>query len=801
MLWENLVMIFTQYHKGQQQTGTYKDNIRFLPKIIGDLLLQYMAYVPPLRQIFLRQQKPKALISSYLWATLDGKVWPDGTVTKCLQRACVRAKISRLHTLNWRHLSAAICKEKFSVRDYANFSDQDITIEDIEDESDLAALALQSNHSVSTFHGTYAGSTGLTMDTLLHRNHRASKLWQDLFRFDVILQGKRERSESNVLSIRMLDNVKRSQERKQATYSEADLLTVARRVHHQPHLQFRVPGQRAGILAVLGAQRADQVVVILGTGSGKTMIITLSISLADAGTTILIVPLVALRNDLLRRFRDVGIQPLLWTNRTQRTASLVVVSVEAACSEKFLEYAQDLVMRQELRRVMVDECHLTITASDYRPSMIQLGWYLGQIKVQNVWLTATLPPLMQDEFLQQNKLVRPRIIRESTNRANIMYVIRLEKSSLLECTNKFIRHNWSSVNFNLSRDKILVYCNTVDEALVLGELLECPVYTSASGTWEEKAVLIRDWLANREQPALVATTALGPGFDYPYIRWVIHVDAPRRLTDFSQSSGRAGRDGQGAVSIVFLHPRWTPSTIGYESPDHEAIELYLTRQQCFRGVLSQFLDAPADWRWCMGGDIPCGVCTHAPHQEARPAGVKFILQRPPEIMYSMSQEVLHQDFVQDRALEQYERDLMVMRGICLYCRAMSRSFEHAVGSCRRRWDWIHAKRDVVRKCRAEGKEWMSEYVACWKCFQPQSICRVADPEASETKCQYPDMVLPLCYGIYIRPGGPAWIQKHFRESFSTVEEYLTWIGKTASLQGNECIQGNCVAAQALSEFG
>lgn len=46
-------MIYTQYYKGQQQSGAYKDNIRFMPKAIGDLLLLYIAYVLPLRQSFL----------------------------------------------------------------------------------------------------------------------------------------------------------------------------------------------------------------------------------------------------------------------------------------------------------------------------------------------------------------------------------------------------------------------------------------------------------------------------------------------------------------------------------------------------------------------------------------------------------------------------------------------------------------------------------------------------------------------------------------------------------------------------
>jgi len=44
-----LAMLHTTYHKGQQQTGKFKDNIRFLPAALGDLLLDYLVYVIPLR--------------------------------------------------------------------------------------------------------------------------------------------------------------------------------------------------------------------------------------------------------------------------------------------------------------------------------------------------------------------------------------------------------------------------------------------------------------------------------------------------------------------------------------------------------------------------------------------------------------------------------------------------------------------------------------------------------------------------------------------------------------------------------
>ena len=292
-------MIYTQYHKGQQQSGVYKDNIRFLPKAIGNLLLDYLAYVLPLRQLFLRQQMPGALVSPYLWAKLKGTVWADGTLSACLTKACARARVPRLHTSNWRQFSATICKEKFSAKEKANFDLEGNAAEDPEDELDLIAMAEQSNHTYGTFNRAYAGTTTLTMSALLHRNYRASESWRTFFRFDHILQGKRPRGASETLSLRMLDASKRCQMRRKGAYSEADLLAVARRLYNAPDLQFRVPGQRNGVLAIMGPQPAEQVVLVIGTGSGKTLVVMIGAAVADARTTILVLPMVALRGEML----------------------------------------------------------------------------------------------------------------------------------------------------------------------------------------------------------------------------------------------------------------------------------------------------------------------------------------------------------------------------------------------------------------------------------------------------------------------------------------------------------------------
>ena len=50
---------------------------------------------------------------------------------------------------------------------------------------------------------------------------------------------------------------------------------------------------------------------------------------------------------------------------------------------------------------------------------------------------------------------------------------------------------------------------------------------------------------------IVATTAFGMGIDAPHVRFVLHYGLPRGFEAFVQESGRAGRDGKAAASVVF----------------------------------------------------------------------------------------------------------------------------------------------------------------------------------------------------------------------------------------------------------
>ena len=67
--------------------------------------------------------------------------------------------------------------------------------------------------------------------------------------------------------------------------------------------------------------------------------------------------------------------------------------------------------------------------------------------------------------------------------------------------------------------------------------------------------IYRDWKKGKFK-VLVANRALGMGVDYAHVRFVFHQGQGHNLMDFSQESGRAGRDGKHAESIVVTSKRF-----------------------------------------------------------------------------------------------------------------------------------------------------------------------------------------------------------------------------------------------------
>lgn len=809
------VMVHVKFHKGQQQTGRYKENVRFLAHPVGELLLDYIVYVMPLRQTFLRHHTPRRLLSPFLWEK-DGKVWPESQLSRCLEEASTRACIPRLHVANWRQITVAIVKTKFASQ-VACFEADDEDEDAEEMDQAIQIMTRQRNHKTRTVNRAYANQTGSGFSNLwdgqVRMGLKASTLWQDFWGVETIMKSKKRARVGD--GPRLAKRIAMGIYRPRKPWPADALLEAVKKLYKKQEIDWKSADQERALTTIMSS--TEQVVVILPTGAGKSLLFMLPCTLPDAGITILVVPLVALRGDLLRRLGGLRVDHIEWTPGEKRECGLVLVTAEAASTRDFSKYARSLISQQKLDRIVIDECHLTITAAGYRQSIVDLV-AIRSLRTQFVYLTATLPPSMQTEFEERNHLLRPKVIRASSNRPNIFYMVCRTTSgqgSLLEQAAARARDAWDRPGmFDQSRDKIILYVRTRDEANDLAKLLDCSMYTARSGTATEKEATVAEWVQSPAQPYIVATTAFAEGFDYPYVRLVVNVNEPESMVTFAQESGRAGRDGERAYSLVLIPSSWEASgnrdtmqtlpathdiSLGKQR-ERQAMHRYLECQQCFRTSLSEYLDSPEHRRWCMADDVPCDICRQGHEEPVEPVEEDQAYTNTTNFTgEALIHEARKKEYLE---LARYREDLLMVRGTCLLCRATGERWDHDLQSCYRRAEVFNEKKRAIDRHQSKGQRWLRQYTACFWCLNPQSICHRADRETNKQgdRCEDPDVVLPLCYGIFLASAGARWLSEKFDRRFEDAESYLDWLGEECLFGGGKAIQAVRVAAEALIEF-
>jgi superfamily II DNA helicase RecQ len=79
------------------------------------------------------------------------------------------------------------------------------------------------------------------------------------------------------------------------------------------------------------------------------------------GVTIVVVPLEALRADIVVRCREVNIRCAVWEyGHTVDGASNVLVTLEKAVSPAFGTFVSRIRQTQRLDRVVIDECYISL---------------------------------------------------------------------------------------------------------------------------------------------------------------------------------------------------------------------------------------------------------------------------------------------------------------------------------------------------------------------------------------------------------------------------------------------------------
>ena len=115
-------------------------------------------------------------------------------------------------------------------------------------------------------------------------------------------------------------------------------------------------------------------IIVLGTGSGKSILFFSVAAMASQQTVIVVVPFAALVDDLIRRARacQLTCEEWQWQREWVLLPQLLIVSADRAVEGDFLHYAKGLELSKQLAYVFFDECYIAVTDTSYRAKLRQL---------------------------------------------------------------------------------------------------------------------------------------------------------------------------------------------------------------------------------------------------------------------------------------------------------------------------------------------------------------------------------------------------------------------------------------------
>lgn len=349
----------------------------------------------------------------------------------------------------------------------------------------------------------------------------------------------------------------------------------------------------------------------LNAGSGKTMPNTLCSKYFDERrSTIWLLPLLALHEQHHYTSRRFGIASESWSVHTSSNnpPSNVLATIDQATYESFKNFTAQLIQQDLLARINIDEAHLILTHSSFRPVMQLLQW-IASSAVQIVLTTATLPPSLEPRLLAAIGITSSMTLRAMTPRPNVSFNVVRADSSLEDAVQVEFRKALAYSSDN----RVLLFCLTKREVEDYARTLDIPHCHSEFDTAE--IALIIDRFRNDDRfRGLVASSILGVGLDVPNVSHVIHASFPRDVISFIQEAGRAGRglSLSPSFSIVVLPPL-LPLPV-YPSDDVFGAQILresiLDQRSCRRTAIQDFLDGTSETCAMLSGSTHlCDNCT------------------------------------------------------------------------------------------------------------------------------------------------------------------------------------------------
>ncbi|MGY1619748.1 DEAD/DEAH box helicase [Geodermatophilus sp. SYSU D00691] len=332
-----------------------------------------------------------------------------------------------------------------------------------------------------------------------------------------------------------------------------EALAVLRELTGRPDAVFR-EGQDVAVAALV--EHGQRALVVQRTGWGKSAVYFVSTALLrrrGTGPTLLVSPLLALMRDQVAAASRAGIRAVEissanateWDDVAARLAAdevdVLLVSPERLTNPRFREeQLPDLVRRCGL--LVVDEAHcVSDWGHDFRPDYRRIRDLLGSLPAGTPVLatTATANERVVADVAEQLgaggvevTTVRGPLARDSLR----LGVLRLPTDRA--------RLAWLAAHLGDLPGSGIVYTLTVAAAEETASLLrdagyDVRAYTGRLDDADRREA--EEALRSNTVKALVATSALGMGFDKPDLGFVVHLGAPSSPVSYYQQVGRAGR--------------------------------------------------------------------------------------------------------------------------------------------------------------------------------------------------------------------------------------------------------------------
>ena len=326
-----------------------------------------------------------------------------------------------------------------------------------------------------------------------------------------------------------------------------------------PGARFR-PGQEEAIRHVV---RGDgRLLVVQKTGWGKSFVYFIATKLlreAGAGPTLLVSPLLALMRNQIAAAQRMGVRAKRITSDNvsewdevemllvRDEVDILLIAPERLANERF----RDEVLARiagSISMLVIDEAHcISDWGHDFRPDY-RLIERIARTLPPNLRLLATTATANDRVMSDLREVLGPdlAVVRGSLARPSLaLQTIRLPSQAE--------RLAWLAERLPRLPGHGIVYTLTVRDAeLVAAWLrsrsLDVRAYTGQTPA-EEREELEEALLDNRVK-ALVATPALGMGFDKPDLAFVIHYQTPGSVVFYYQQVGRAGRALEAAYGVL-----------------------------------------------------------------------------------------------------------------------------------------------------------------------------------------------------------------------------------------------------------